>query len=190
MGLLFDLIPLHLVSDVLDCSGVVTVQNVTSPNMGVRIAAYVSALLGPPVLILLLSTMAFGDRVSPDFVQNIPKTDLPVNLFVGMSSSMITISAGLAVSTIVVFRLALRPSKSSASNTLTIFGMLAAFLSTYSGLRFQYDLAQQLRFIVPNFDPVLWRLHVQGLLLVTQVSIISIMGLRFHFHKDRRHAPD
>jgi|GEM_PF-4326166 len=155
-------------------------QSVTSL---VRFLSYILALFVAPVAVVLLSKIAFADQVVPDFVLTIPNSELPANLFNNLSSDMLKISAGLAVSTIVIFRL---PTCSGRVWVRLLFlagGMMSALLASYSGLRFRYELAQVARLTSQELDPVLWRLHLQGLLLAAQVSFLCAISMHFHFHR-------
>ncbi len=148
-----------------------------------RLLSYVLALMVAPAAIVLLSQLAFTDQVAPDFVLTIPNSELPANLFNDLSSDMLTITAGLAVSTIVMFRL---PTSSGRPWVRILFlagGMMSALLASYSGLRFRYELAQVVRLTSKELDPVLWRLHVQGLLLAAQVSFLCVISMYYHFHR-------
>lgn len=144
---------------------------------------YTLALIVAPVAIILLSKFAFSDQVSPDFVLAAPNSELPANLFSDLSGDMLTITAGIAVSTIVVFRLPMISGRSWVHNAMLAGGMAAALLAGYAGLRFRYELAQVVRLTSQELDPVLWRLHVQGILMVVQVSFLCAISAHYHLHK-------
>lgn len=154
----------------------------------VRLLGYALALASPPLALALLSRFAFSDQVGPDFVLNVPNSELPANLFTGLSADLLKISAGIAVSTVVVFRLHLRIRQGWAGNTMLVAAMAAALLSSFSGLRFRYEIAQLARLNMQDLDPVLWRLHVQGLFLIAQLSLLCLMAVRYHFHGEAKHA--
>lgn len=155
-----------------------------------RFMVYAISIFGPPAIILAVSATIFWDEVEPDYALAAPKSELPVTLFDNLSGDMLTICGGLAVSTIVAYRFPAGPAKRFGANILLVTGMAAALLSTYSGLRFRYDLAQLTRLSTHALEPALWRLHVQGFLMLAQVSALSALGTRLYFHRGNLRVND
>jgi hypothetical protein len=144
------------------------------------------AFLAPLILIVPLSLGLFGNAIFPPFVLDRPQSDLPATMLADLTSLLISMSIGLAVASVVLYRQPLRDGGEHAGNIVLCLGMAAALVSIYSGLRFRYDLAQQLSFAPFDFSKLRMRIYLQGGALLLQVCLLSLRAMLHHLSRHAR----
>lgn len=154
-------------------------------NRGGWVVASV-ALFTPSLIALILSGLAFSDPVIPDIISAPKQSDAVAEQFISLSQIMITMSVGIAAATIWVYKRPLKPRHGHLAALLLSVGMTLAFVSFYSGLRFIYDAAQQIRFMPFNFEPLRSRIYWQGMALLFQVSVLSFNTVVHYCYRDAR----
>lgn len=154
-----------------------------------RYSAYAVAFAAP--IILALAIGAFVLSIPAEEQVNIGGgspigRDTVATVAAGFANTMITLSGGLSLASVWVFRLPRRPTR----RTLARIGFCAAMAVTvgaiYCGLRFQLDLS--FRLSQEDAYPVeLWRvLHWQGGLLLIQTGLLAVLGVDLFFNADKR----
>lgn len=160
-----------------------------------RVAAYAAAFIAPAALALLVGAVALrqpsdwltaGPAFPGDAASMLSARDSAAEVATSVANTMITLSGGLALASVWVFRLPRRPTRRLASRVLFCLAMALTVAVVYCGLRYQLDLAYALAQDV-DYPNELWRiLHWQGGLLLMQTSFLAALGVDYFLNLDRR----
>lgn len=146
------------------------------------------AFFAPVAIVAALSAGPFDTQLLPSIIVDEGKYELGVELLKTLSTTLITMSGGLAVSSVLIYRQKVRKLIHPAWNVLLACAMGAALISSFSGLRFLFDLSLQLIVMPIDFSLVETKLYFQGWALLAQTSILSLSAMLLHYFRDERSA--
>lgn len=160
-----------------------------------RAAAYFAAAIAPAALVLLLGIallqppdwLAAGPPLVGGAEASTPSgRDSAAQVATSAANTMITLSGGLALASLWVFRMPRRPTRQTINRVLFCVAMGLTVAVVYCGLRFQLDLAYALS-QDSDYPGALFRiLHWQGGLLLVQTSFLAALGVDYFLHMDLR----
>jgi hypothetical protein len=142
----------------------------------------------PPVIAIALSAGPFSNLVFPDILREIHPSPEAATQLGSLAQLMISMSVGLGLASAWFYRQPLKPSLGHSAAIVLCVSMALAFVSIFSGLRFMFDLAMQLRVIQFDFDRVGNRLYWQGYAMLGQVSILCLAAALHYLWRDGRFA--
>ncbi|WP_158682126.1 MULTISPECIES: hypothetical protein [unclassified Sphingopyxis] len=145
------------------------------------------AFFVPMLAVLALSFLALSDAATPEILVDIRPSEKAIDLFASLTQVMITMSVGLVVAALWLFRQPLKPRYRRFQGAMLIASMLAALVTFYSGLRFLYDSGVQLTLMPFEFGLVRSRLYWEGIGLLAQLSILSFTAVVHHYYRDGRY---
>lgn len=152
----------------------------------VLIPAVFGAGVAPIVVVLVLSAGPFAGSVVPDLVDTPVRSDQPAQLLNDLVKTMLTMSVGLSVAMVWLYRQPLKSATRHLPLALMVPAKALALTSIYAGLRFQFDMANQMRFIPLDFEAIQDRIYWQGGALLLQLSMVSMAATAYHLFRDRR----
>lgn len=141
------------------------------------IAVCIAAFVAPIALAILLSRGPFGGRVVPEWVPGSTPSDLAIQVVSDVCSMMVSMAIGIAVTMGWLYRQPIRRSLGHTPAVLLSLGLVLAFVSIYSGLKFKYDMAMQIAVVHFNFDMLRSRILWQGCTLILEVSTLCVSGV-------------
>lgn len=146
------------------------------------------AFFAPVIVVLALSSFGFADPATPDIVEVIKPSEKSIDVFVTLAQVMITMSVGCAVASQWLFRQPLKRRYLRVQAVILCVSMAAALITLYSGLRFLYEIGAQLSLMSFEFSLVKSRLYLEGIGLLSQVSILSFNAVVHHYYRDERYS--
>lgn len=151
------------------------------------LVACAASFFAPSFLIFLIGVFLFPGSALPDVVVSpSPSETIPIVL-IELEKMLVSMAIGLGVASLWLYRQPLRKNCRRQGLVVLLGSLASGFASIYAGLRFMFDMSQQLQVMEIEFELLGGRLYFQGFSLALQLSFLCLAAALYFFFRDRRH---